>query len=243
MPADNEKQPENEKTAKKVEEKTSFTTQKVYGDFLGAYKSFSETSSKVVQQAASILESEIATGIKFANQTENKFPQIERFRTENPSEVIQRFRRDAHEVVDIFVDVVGATMQSMPNLENLAATKEGNVIVKPMQPAESQRPVLKSNRGIKIGEKAEIQMSIENVLTVPTKFSLYTTDLINDDGDRLPSNQVKFTPETLTIAPRMTEQITITVAVPKTAKPGNYSGLVLASHMPQLRSEITVTVE
>ena len=145
-------------------------------------------------------------------------------------------------MIDIFIDVVGATMKSMPDMENLATMKEDKVVVKPVQ-TEAQRPILKPASVIKSGEKAEIQMSIENVLTVPTGFNLYSTDLINDDGERIPSAQIKFTPESPTIGPHLTEQITITIAIPKTVKPGTYSGLVLASHMPQLRSEIAVTVE
>ena len=129
---DKVEQPADQKT-EKPQEKVSATAQKAYGDFLGAYKGFSDTTSKVVQQAASILEAELSTGIKMAHQTENKFPQVERFRTEPPDEIIQRFRRDAHEVIDIFIDVVGTTMKSMPNVPEMAAGAAGNVVVKPVQ--------------------------------------------------------------------------------------------------------------
>jgi hypothetical protein len=49
-----------DKRKETIEEKAIVVTQKSYGDFLCAYKSFSETTLKVVQQAAAILESEIA---------------------------------------------------------------------------------------------------------------------------------------------------------------------------------------
>ena len=87
---------ENRTNTEKVEEKASAYAQRTYGDFLGAYKSFSDTTSKVIEQAASVLESEIASGIKIATQAENRIPQMEKFRSEKPDEVMQRFRRDAH---------------------------------------------------------------------------------------------------------------------------------------------------
>ena len=62
MSDDSEYKPNTNQTSQKTEDVAKDMAQKTYGDFLGAYKSFSETTSKVVQQAASILESEIAAG-------------------------------------------------------------------------------------------------------------------------------------------------------------------------------------
>ena len=245
---DNVEQPKPEQKApepkkEKTEEKVSTTTQKAYGDFLGVYKSFSTTSTKVVQQAASILESELSTAVKMAHETENKFPQVERFRTEPPDEIVQRFRRDAHEVIDIFIDVLGVTLKSMPSMAQLAP-QEVPVIVKPVEIKADIRPVVSAAKAVKAGEKAEIELSFENSLGVPTgEFTLYCTDLISSSGERLPGSTVTITPKTLKIAPRMTEKIVLTIDVPKKVVPGTYSGLVIASNMPQLRSEITVTVE
>jgi hypothetical protein len=240
----NEEEPTPNQKTEKIEEKVSVTAQKTYGDFLGAYKGFSETTSKVVQQAASILESELATTIKMAHQTENKFPQMDRFRTEPPDEIMQRFRRDAHEVVDIFIDVVGATLKSIPNMPEMAIGREGNVIVKPVQVTADLRSIVAAAKTVKAGEKAQIQISLENSLGVPTaEFNLYCTDLINNSGERLPASTIEISPKTLKIGPRMTEQITITVDIPKKTISGTYSGLVIAANIPQLRSEIAVTVE
>ncbi len=243
MSTDKVEQPADQKT-EKPQEKVSATAQKAYGDFLGAYKGFSDTTSKVVQQAASILEAELSTGIKMAHQTENKFPQVERFRTEPPDEIIQRFRRDAHEVIDIFIDVVGTTMKSMPNVPEMAAGAAGNVVVKPVQVSADLHPTVASAKTAKAGEKAQIKISLENTLGVPTpEFTLYCTDLISNSGERLPASKIEITPKSLKIAPRMTEQITLFVDLPPKISPGTYSGLVIASNMPQLRSEIAVTVE
>jgi hypothetical protein len=244
LPADNEYKPNTNQTGGKPEDVAKDMAQKTYGDFLGAYKSFSETTSKVVQQAASILESEIAAGVKIAQQTENKFPQVDKFRSEPPNEVIQRFRRDAHEVVDIFIDVVGATLKSAPNMNDVNFLRVGNVTVKPTQVAQVQHPVIMAPTPVKAGGNAEIQISFENNRNTETEeFKLYSTDLISNNGERLPSGLVKFAPQTMKIAPFQTQQATVTVAVPEETSPGTYSGLVLASNMTELRSEIVIKVE
>ncbi len=244
MSVDSDNKPNTNQMGEKPEETAKEMAQKTYGDFLGAYKSFSETTSKVVQQAASILESEIAAGVKIAQQTENRFPQVEKFRAEKPDEVMQRFRRDAHEVVDIFIDVVGATLKAAPTMNDSNLLRVGKVVVKPVQVEQAQRPIIMAPAAIKAGGVAEIQISFENNRNVETEeFKLYSTDLISNSGERLPSGLVKFTPQALKIAPFQAQQATVTVAVPLETSPGTYSGLVLASNMTDLRSEIVVKVE
>ncbi len=246
MSVDNENKPNSNdanQAAGKPEDAPKEAAQKAYGDFLGAYKSFSETTSKVVQQAATILESEIAAGVKIAQQAESKYPNMQQFRSEKPDEVMQRFRRDAHEVIDIFIDVVGATLRAAPTSEaNLL--RVGNVTVKPVQVEQPQRPIIMAPAAVKAGGVAEIQISFENNRNVETEeFKLFSTDLISNAGERLPSGLVKFTPQTLKIAPFQAQQATVTVAVPLETSPGTYSGLVLASNMNDMRSEIVVKVE
>jgi hypothetical protein len=244
MSTNNENKSTTNETVDKTVEKASNMAQKTYGDFLGAYKSFSETTSKVVQQAATVLESEIASGIKIASQAENRFPQVEKFRAEKPDEIMQRFRRDAHEVVDIFIDVVGSTLKSVPNMSNMDLLRMGNVTVKPAQAVSTQHPVITAPKPVKAGEIAEIQISFENNRTSETEdFKLFSTDLISNSGDRLPSGLVKFTPQMLKIASLQTQQVTVSVAIPPETHAGTYSGLVLASNMTELRSEIVIKVE
>ncbi len=244
MSANTEKKSNTNQTSATAEETAKEMAQKTYGDFLGAYKSFSETTSLVVQQAASILESEISAGVKIAQQSESRFPQVEKFRSEKPDEVMQRFRRDAHEVVDIFIDVVGATLKAAPNMNDMNFLRVGNVTVKPVQVPQEQRPVIKSPTPVKAGGIAEIQISFENNRNTETEeFKLYSTDLISNNGERLPSGLVKFVPQAMKIAANQTMQVTVIVAVPEETSPGTYSGLVLASNMTDLRSEIVIKVE
>jgi uncharacterized membrane protein len=104
--------------------------------------------------------------------------------------------------------------------------------------------VIVAPQPVKAGGTAEIQISFENNRSAGTEdFKLYSTDLISNSGERLPSGLVKFTPQTLKIGPFQTQQATVTIAVPEKTSPGTYSGLVLASNMSDLRSEIVIKVE
>jgi hypothetical protein len=226
--------------AKKVPEKPA--PQKEYTDLLGSYKGLSETTTKIVRQAATILETELAAGIKAAKKAEEQFVNVEKMRTEKPDEVIQRFRRDAHEVVDILIDVVNAGLRSI-NMTSVISIKERTPAAKNELPA-GQPSVIKPTHPIKAGEKAEIPLSFENSGDSQTdEFRLYCTDLIGETGDNIPASRVKFNPATLTLSPHQSEKVIVTITVPKTTKSGVYYGLVLAANMNQLRSEIMIKVE
>lgn len=225
-------------------DKSTTTLKKDYGDFLGIYKGFSETTTNVVQQAADVLESEIATVIKVAKQVEDRSVIGEKLRSEKPDEVVQRLRRDAHEVVDIFVDVFSVTLKSMGTATNVLIMRDGSVAPKPEQVTSVQRSVITAPQSVKAGEVAEIPISFENSADVQTdEFNLYSTDLINNSGERIPSNQIAFIPSSLKVGPKRTEKVKVIITVPKETKPGVYSGLVLAANMNQLRSEIVLKVE
>jgi hypothetical protein len=97
---------------------------------------------------------------------------------------------------------------------------------------------------VKAGELAEFPISFENSSAVQTEeFKLFSTELIADSGDRIPSSLVKFMPASLKLAPNQTEKVMVVIAVPPETKSGIYTGLVLAANMNQLRSEIMIKVE
>ncbi len=107
----------------KSEEKLNVAKQKERLHLLMAAQDFSGTTSKIVSQAANILETEIAAGIQAFKKTEKQVLNSEKFRYEKPDEVMQRFRRDAHEVVDIFIDIVGVSLKNMEKVTNIMVIK------------------------------------------------------------------------------------------------------------------------
>ncbi len=220
----------------------SSVTQKQYGDFLGIYKGLSETTSNVVKQAADVMESEIATVIKVAKQMEEASPIGEKLRSEKPDELVQRFRRDAHEVIDIWVDVFGVALKSMSDPANAVVMKNAVFVKQPV--AVAAPSAISAPQAVKAGGLAEFPISFENNGNVQTdEFKLYSTDLIGDSGERIAAGLIKFMPASLKLAPCQTEKVMVVIAVPKETKPGIYTGLVLAANMNQLRSEIMIKVE
>jgi hypothetical protein len=231
--------------SEKVEEKLTVSKQKERIQLMTAAQDFSDTTSRVVQQAANIMESEIAAGIAAFKKTEKQFVNTERFRYEKPDEVMGRFRRDAHEVIDIFIDVVDASLRNMEKVTSTVIVRGPNAFSK----TEKATPIVKqstisSQHPLKAGEKGEIPISLENSSDTQTdEFKLYSTELLSDTGMRVPSSVIKFSPSSLKIDPHKTETITVSIDLPKDTKPGTYCGLVMATNLNQLRSEIMIKVE
>ncbi len=213
-----------------------------YGDFLGMYKGLSETTSNVVKQAADVMESEIATVLKVARHMEDASPVGEKLRSEKPDELVQRFRRDAHEVIDIWIDVFAVAIKSMSDTANTVVMKNAVFVKQPVAVAAPQ--AIAAPQTVKAGGLAEFPISFENSGNMQTEeFKLYSTDLIGDSGERIAASLIKFMPTSLKLAPNQTEKVLVIIAVPKETKPGIYTGLVLAANMNQLRSEIMIKVE
>ena len=69
-------------------------------------------TSDVVMKAANILEEEIAAGIVMAKKVEEKFRSKNRQNIADNEELISRFRRDAHQIVDLFADMIHSGIKS-----------------------------------------------------------------------------------------------------------------------------------
>lgn len=65
-----------------------------------------KSAPRIIQEAASILEEEVAAGIVAAKKIEKRYINVVKIRIEKPNQVLKRFRKDAHEVVDILVDMI-----------------------------------------------------------------------------------------------------------------------------------------
>jgi hypothetical protein len=204
------------------------------------FKTFADTTSQVVKQAASILEEEIAAGIVAARQIENKFIDSEKLRAGKPDEVLQRFRRDAHEVVDIVLDIVGAAAINATRMAQRAISiREGGRGAS----ETASTPVLTVPQSVKPGETGEVSIVIENDGETPAEpFELRPTDLVNASGDRIPAHAVHFDPKVISVAPHQSQRAVVRVTPPADAPPGTYSGLIQSSRRDQLRAVLTVLV-
>lgn len=207
-----------------------------------AFKDLSDTTSRVVQQAASILEEEIAAGIRVAKDIEGRFLKVEELRARKPDEVVQRFRNDAHEVLDILMDLVQGAAKAAGDLTQRAVSVRTGE--RPATPRTSDLPTLTMPGPVGAGQSAETCLTVENDSDNATaEFSFRATDFLSPEGERIPAGQVSFAPELITMAPRSKESISIRVTVPEGTPAGVYSGLLQATRLQQLRSLLVIEVK
>ena len=190
----------------------------------GMIKGLARGASRIVAQAASILEEELATGIDAAKQIEERFVNVADMRSANPDEVMARFRDDAHQVVDIVLDLINVPTRSLGDwAQRVVSIRPDDGKTPTAAPAEA--PTIAVPSALRPGASAEVPLSLEN------------------DGDKILARHVNFDPATITIAPHERESVTVSISVPKGTVPGLYSGLVLASKLDRLRAVLVVDVE
>jgi hypothetical protein len=203
------------------------------------------TTSRIVSKAASLLEEEIALGIRVTQDFEEKYVDTEQVRSKDAQGIIQRFRRDAHDVVDVLIDLVSVAADTVTGL-----TERGISIGigdKPRKPEKKEAaavtPSLTYPSPVKPGDQVEIPMTLENESDKSTEaFSLHSSDLVNATGERISSKQISFSPEQLVIEPQQASVVTVTIRVPENAAPGVYSGLLQATYVDQLRAVLSIQI-
>lgn len=206
------------------------------------------TTSQIVTRAASILEEEIAAGINATQNIEERVIDVDRLRNADSQAVIQRFRKDAHDVVDILLDLVNVATNTMTDLSERAVKiglgqPRGGSTGGGGRPSASAIPSLAVPTVAKAGESVEIPMRLENEGDKPIEaFSFYSSDLMNTNGEKISAQQISFSPDHLVIEPKQATTVTVVVQVPANAAPGTYSGLLQASRMDQLRAVLTLQI-
>ena len=204
-------------------------------------KGLARSASRIVSQATSILEEELANGIGAAKQIESRLLNVAEMRSTNSAEVMARFRKDAHEVVDIVIDLLNVPTRSLGGLADRVSI--GEDASESRTGSSSQTPMISIPGEVPPGGSAKVPFSLENDGDTPTaEFAFQATDLVSADGETIPASNVTFEPATLTIPAHDRESVTIGVSVPKAAAPGVYTGLVLASKLERLRAVVVVSV-
>lgn len=211
------------------------------GDIL---RGFATSSSGVVQKAASILEEEIAAGIIAAKQVEEQLVDINKIRSQKPDALIQRFRRDSHEVVDVLLDLLDVAVKKTGGLAQRLITIRGTTEPKSDEQSGQERlPTIEFPGSVKPGESGSADMTFENSEDRSTgSFNVLSTDLLSSSGSHIPASRVQFTPSTVNLKPKAQKKITVTVRVPKQTPPGVYSGLIQATGIDHLRATLVIRV-
>ena len=242
------------KTRTTTSAKTSAQTKKKTQNRKASNKSRSGTGRKteglateavrIVEQAASILEEEISAGVVAAKKVEERYINVNALRSGASEQLMQRFREDAHDVLDIILDMVNLSINALGGLSeralNIRSTSVNNT--KNTGKTDENLAELMLPAVLKPGETGEVGMVVENESDQPTgKFRFTSAGLLNAQGDLLNPKQIKFDPPTSNISANDLEKINIVVSIPKGTPAGQYSGLLQASAL-DIRAILTVQV-
>lgn len=203
---------------------------------------------RVLRQATSVLEQELAAGIAAARRIEERFLDVQQLRQRGPEEVTQRFRADVHEVVDIVFDVITLAVDKAQSFTEGRFSVSGRPVAAPrtaQAPAAPRKLVqtLSPPQPLQPGQTAELVIAVENEGSQPTRPVTFTcSDLVNGAGGSIPGSNVRCAPSELVLAPRATERVAVQIHVPPGTAPGSYCGMFQASHLPAVRAVLVVEV-
>ena len=202
----------------------------------------------VVMKAASILEEEIAMGLGAVKRLEQRFVDVDAIRKQGPDAVMSRFRHDAHDAVDIILDVLTAAAQTVAaqgvRFMNVTAGAAVPNADNETAPAGVHLPALRVPGKVSAGGTVQVAMLLENPSDAATAvFTLHASDLVSASGGHISSRQVGFSPPSLSVGPRQTGRVDVSVSVPGNTPVGTYEGLVRASQIENLRAILSVVVD
>jgi hypothetical protein len=209
-----------------------------------AFKGFAENPSQIVEQAASILEEELAAGIVAAKKAEEKFVNVREIRSGDPNDVFQRFRRDSHEVLELFLDAFGAAVKTLEDgSQGIITVRSEDSQPKSKQSTTGSLPTLTMPEPIKPGKSGKVTMSLRNDSDEPTgRFNFLQSGLTSASGYRIPARQVKFTPTAPNIGPHEAEKVLVTLKVPAKTPPDNYYGLIQVKKLDKFKAVLVAQV-
>jgi hypothetical protein len=204
------------------------------------FSNFAKTTSEVVEKAAMILEEEVAAGVIAAKHLENQFIDSKKIRAEKDEVVMQRFRDDAHEVIDIMMDALTVVTKFGKKI-----SKNFISVVEPGSKSTENAdiPTLEMPEPIKAGEQSEVVMTLQNNSEADTElFTIVTTDLVSAAGKKIISANISLDPKEVKIKASQKMNIKVIVKVPAKTSPGTYSGLLQASNLNNFKAIIVVNV-
>ena len=206
-------------------------------------------ASKIVLKAANILEEEIARGIVTAKEIEGKFTDVSKLRNGNHDELLTRFRKDIHEIVDIFMDIAALTVKNAGNITSnfikiKQETTEATTAATAASNGTSTIPLIRIPGKIKAGEKFQVPINLENDNSKEAKSVQFeNTALIDAAGNQIPATAIKFTPNPLVLAPGASAPVNILISIPKSAAAGTYTSFVQAKNMDMIKATLLIEVE
>lgn len=200
------------------------------------------SATRLVGQAISVLEKEVSAGIAAARSLEERYADVDALRNRDPEDLMQRLREDAHEVVDLVIDLLHIAASSAGGLAQRVIRIQARTGGDGGGRDGSAIPAIES-MAARPGERVSVSMALENAGAEAVEaVNFIASDLVTSSGLRIAASDILFEPAEVTIGPRSRTQVRISVQVPADARPGTYSGMLVASKLEQVRAVLSVPV-
>jgi hypothetical protein len=204
-------------------------------------------AQRIIGSAVNILEEEIAAGILAAKRIEKKLIDVNEIRSD-PDALMNRIRRDSHELLDLFIDVFASVTTQMNKVvealkkeTDKQGDREKDGIKTKSQTAEIL--VLEPDHPLKPGETISLTMTLKDDGSGGSaQILLRKSDLIGPGNQIISLRAMTINPSRLSIKGNEEKDVTITVKVPDNAKAGRYNAFLSDSNNPQLCVLVAIEV-
>lgn len=202
-------------------------------------------AQRVLSSAVNVLETEIAAGILAAKKIEKKVLNVDDVRS-NPENLLNRIRKDTHEVVDLFLDGFIALSSQLKVLSDTVAQQTSNVRFSE-DAGEKKQPnsitILQPDEPVKPGDTAVLYMNIsDDESTVALKIQLQKNELAGPYNQKIPLRNISIRPTTILLQPGENKEVVIRIKIPLICKAGHYTTLFTDIKNPLIKALINIEV-
>lgn len=202
-------------------------------------------AQRVLSSAVSVLEEEIAAGILAAKKIEKKVINVDDVRGDSEN-LVNRLRKDTHEVVDLFIDALIAVTNQLKNLStNINNTNDA---LKKTTSAIDQKPVatlaiLQPDEAVKPGETITLHMQLSNdESTDAVKIALKKNDLVGASNQKILARYIQIRPSSVILKAGEEKEVAIQIRVPSACKAGHYTALLTDELNPKIKALLSIEV-
>ncbi len=199
-------------------------------------------AQKIINSAVNVLEEEIAAGILAAKKIEKKIIDVDEIR-DNPDDLMNRIRRDTHEAIDLFMDVVTALTKHVTQLSSSLEKQNGSPNNSPAHMNRSAINLIEPDEPLKPGETKSLQYILTDAsVTTPVKIKIDKTEFKGVKQQSISSRAIKITPTTFLLKPGQEKEVSIQIKLPKKTEPGKYHALLTDENKKDFRMVLGIEV-
>jgi hypothetical protein len=202
-------------------------------------------AQRVLSSAVNVLEEEIAAGILAAKKIEKKVLNVDDVRN-NPENLLNRIRKDTHEVVDLFLDAAIALSSQLKILTDNVAQQTDNIKKPETSTEKKQRnavTILQNDDPLKPGATAILYMNLSDEdAKTPVTIQLQKNDLVGSLKEKIAARHITIKPSSLILKPGENKEVAILINIPANCKSGHYTALFTDVQNPLLKAIISIEV-